>query len=633
MRYKIFLFAIVLVFALSVVSAVCVNTPGFQCSGLSSQSTCNSVSGCNWNTLCSGTTYCSGVPFDLCQDGVGGCSWFHGRCMPWDRQVSCSVLNGRQSDCNNAGCTWSTLCQGTPSCSGLSESSCNSNSACDWYSDCTPESDSAFCLRVKSCGSVTAADNCGSSRTVNCGGCTSPNTCQNGQCVCISQDPCGTDECGSKTDNCGTVKDCGVCVVSAATCTDDERIMRLYLPQNSHGATYDQASYPIQICSASHVNHACTDSILWLYGSPGSVFNSHVSTTANRGADYNVPICGLESCVVTQESCGGDVILSLYSEYNSHLAEGDFAGYNYKVCCGGAAYWADANGDPTSSADVGDVVKMIVPGAGDGVEFTIEERTGFNEWVFGEDSGVSPIIGGVNANGDAVGVWEITQVDYDRTAGNDRYAFFGAGQESEEMSISGTESDDPIDLEIIAPYCGEVLTQGTLADVTVDVSDVDDIVTGTVQVDGASYDVTNGVSTFEHTFNTAGNIQIVLTGENTRGEIRQVFSNIIVTAIPVVDETYLAACIDKPEDYADIDDSTVLFDARSSKAVRCAAGGTCSEIAGSIFGDWDALRFGWTFSDGRTHPWPQGSDSRASFFVKTFTQAGDNWAELSIELA
>ena len=46
---------------------------------------------------------------------------------------------------------------------------------------CTPESNSAFCGRLgKNCGTVTAADNCGVSRSVACGSCTSPQTCGGG---------------------------------------------------------------------------------------------------------------------------------------------------------------------------------------------------------------------------------------------------------------------------------------------------------------------------------------------------------------------------------------------------------------------------------------------------------------------
>lgn len=43
---------------------------------------------------------------------------------------------------------------------------------------CTAEGDVAFCTRLaKDCDNVTAADNCGAPRTVNCGSCNTPKTC------------------------------------------------------------------------------------------------------------------------------------------------------------------------------------------------------------------------------------------------------------------------------------------------------------------------------------------------------------------------------------------------------------------------------------------------------------------------
>ena len=51
---------------------------------------------------------------------------------------------------------------------------------------CTPETNIQFCTRLnKNCGSVTASDNCGISRTVNCGSCSTGYTCQvsNGTCM------------------------------------------------------------------------------------------------------------------------------------------------------------------------------------------------------------------------------------------------------------------------------------------------------------------------------------------------------------------------------------------------------------------------------------------------------------------
>lgn len=46
---------------------------------------------------------------------------------------------------------------------------------------CVPESDQQFCLRLgKQCDATTAKDNCGQSRTTNCGSCVMPQTCGGG---------------------------------------------------------------------------------------------------------------------------------------------------------------------------------------------------------------------------------------------------------------------------------------------------------------------------------------------------------------------------------------------------------------------------------------------------------------------
>jgi hypothetical protein len=102
---------------------------------------------------------------------------------------------------------------------------------------CTPEPDATFCSRLsKNCGSVTAADNCGTSRTANCGSCTSPNTCGGGSgggfaniCGCTptwTPDPSSVSECTTltQTSSCGGTrsvsgtKSCG----GSYTCVNKE---------------------------------------------------------------------------------------------------------------------------------------------------------------------------------------------------------------------------------------------------------------------------------------------------------------------------------------------------------------------------------------------------------------------------
>lgn len=41
----------------------------------------------------------------------------------------------------------------------------------------------------------------------------------------------------------------GFSFVSGAVCPDDETILRLYQDTNSHGAEFDQTTYPVQVCT------------------------------------------------------------------------------------------------------------------------------------------------------------------------------------------------------------------------------------------------------------------------------------------------------------------------------------------------------------------------------------------------
>ena len=89
-------------------------------------------------------------------------------------------------------------------------------------SACQPPSNTALCASVgATCGPQTLVDNCGATRTLNCGACGASTTCSAGQCVCVAEtNPqfCArvARQCGAVTapDNCGairTVSSCGTC--------------------------------------------------------------------------------------------------------------------------------------------------------------------------------------------------------------------------------------------------------------------------------------------------------------------------------------------------------------------------------------------------------------------------------------
>lgn len=119
-------------------------------------------------------------------DGGDGGTGGTDACSPEDDESFCSELGsecGSVSGEDNCGETRTVASCG--SCSG--ELGCNFNKCTD--AECTPESDEAFCARLaKSCGELTADDNCGVSRTANsCGGCGGELHCVANACVGVSR--------------------------------------------------------------------------------------------------------------------------------------------------------------------------------------------------------------------------------------------------------------------------------------------------------------------------------------------------------------------------------------------------------------------------------------------------------------
>src|SRR5215471_5977857 len=160
---------------------------------------------------CSGGQECSLLPatLNLC-------------CAPETTAQTCTRLSrncGMLTAADNCGVMRTVTSCGT--CTGVGQT-CGTSGVCG----CTAETNTAFCMRLaKTCGSVTAADSCGASRTVNCGTCTSPQVCEpatgSAPNTCCSPETdasictrlartCGT---ASATDNCGSSRsvNCGNC--------------------------------------------------------------------------------------------------------------------------------------------------------------------------------------------------------------------------------------------------------------------------------------------------------------------------------------------------------------------------------------------------------------------------------------
>ncbi len=149
------------------------------------------------------------------------------RCTGENQVCTDSVCCTKQyaSDaCGSRECgTASDGCGGTVNCGAL-DGACPSGEECQSGTCvCTAETDSQFCTRLgKNCGLVTGTDNCGTSKTVDCGTCSSLNTCGGGGtenvCGCTPK-TCAQlgKNCGSVSNGCGGTLNCGTCL-SPNTC-------------------------------------------------------------------------------------------------------------------------------------------------------------------------------------------------------------------------------------------------------------------------------------------------------------------------------------------------------------------------------------------------------------------------------
>ena len=195
---------------------------------------------CPTGTTCSAGE-CSGVCRDECSESLCGLLTYYAcgqfdldDCLDQSPGQSCVPADPcRVGRCDvAAGCTSvDRVCDDPPDSECLDENTLRTyesvgicaDGACHYASTdvhceceagscgCVPESDAEFCARLgKDCESVTAADNCGVTRTRDCGTCTSPEVCEDNVCSCPGAE-CSGPDCGTIADDCGGFIDCGGC--------------------------------------------------------------------------------------------------------------------------------------------------------------------------------------------------------------------------------------------------------------------------------------------------------------------------------------------------------------------------------------------------------------------------------------
>ena len=428
---------------------------------------------------------------------------------------------------------------------------------------------------------------------------------------------------------------------TAGTCDDDQTIMRLYNPSNSHVSAWDvnNDTYLEEICYDEIFGsayggaspHDCTGDNRILSLSSSS--NAHASETTD--AVYAYEVCyGNLACVYdssASDNCsnGGRIIARMYSSSNSHVSYASDTGYSIKVCCQEAGvYWADMNMNPITEADFGDLVLLVKPGGSSGTFDIKEEDTLIDDDIRS--------ITGVSTGGNLIGTWEITQEDMDATELDDYDEFYfeiGTGPErSEHLAIDPIGNDDPMVIDIVSPFCGENYTEGDNTNIIIAASDSDDEISGEVWIGGEFVDTfSNGGITISRTFNVPGDLQIIVNATNTQGERSRIISNIMILdtdAGAYVNGDYLAACIKEPKSFSDIQGKFVDFDASTTRGIRVVGG-----IINELLPGEHPFNWYWMFMpEGVPRVFLNSTNISAYDFTVAFPTPGDNSAALRVEI-
>ncbi|MGC4113605.1 MAG: hypothetical protein QM765_02860 [Myxococcales bacterium] len=183
------------------------STPGESCEAATGSCTCqtspaDSCTVASASTRCDASSHkcvsaCAGVscaPGETCDSSSGTATCKCSR-SPAD---SCTAASATQKCdaaslrcvllCSGVSCTSGETCNPASGACECGPETCPANYACSATTrhceSCLQETDAQFCARQsKECDGLTGTDNCGRSRTANCGSCTSPAACTGGLCL------------------------------------------------------------------------------------------------------------------------------------------------------------------------------------------------------------------------------------------------------------------------------------------------------------------------------------------------------------------------------------------------------------------------------------------------------------------
>ena len=445
----------------------------------------------------------------------------------------------------------------------------------------------------------------------------------------------------------------GLSLVSAA-CTEDQVIMKLYSATNSHVASWSGANYNYQICyneifgvnSTHAAPHTCTASNVVIWANADT--NAHASAT--QDAVYGTSFCyGDLTCHVTNAECssGEQIVIRLSAATNAHASIASDTNYVYKVCCKqssgiSAGYWSDLMGDGISTADLGDYVKLNLEGSGltgKNVSYTLyknDQSFWSFSWLFGSEE--VQIIG-EDETGSAY--WQaneagtyyfIANLDGNEIDSRDS-ANYGT------LVVSNTVNKDKTTIDMSSPLCGKNIVTGDTINVNFNVINRDSLLNLTIDLGNGS--VLNYAKTvpksysYSVTYNTAGNIKVMVNSSNNGWGHARTISNIMVIN-PSVNGEYVAACIAEPKDFSYLMDSSVKFNASTSRGLVYTASNSSYYFIVPGEEGAERLKFDWIFAatDGTEQSTfsKTGDYTLAYLFTKQFEASGAHTASLSVDL-
>lgn len=409
--------------------------------------------------------------------------------------------------------------------------------------------------------------------------------------------------------------------------------LRLYRPTNSHIAEVGTTNYKYLLCC--NFPNASGNGVLIRASSSD---NAHAEIPSGTAYSTLISYANL-SCIDAPACSSGHPIkvLSLAAKTNSHV--GEFDEYPVKICCSYSApaalpdepYWADMNGVPISEASSGNMVQMIAPGVNSGTFKIIRKKNG---WL-GSDKEIRSGIKGRIFDGKFIANWTIMPKDFKDLQSYNNFSFqVGDGNWSEELRVDPNFKDSDFNLKILSPNGGDYFNKSSSVQINISADDKFNKVDGNVYVNNVNVgSFTNGKTTIEHVFDVPGNSTIVANGTDSKNKRAQKFLNIMILDIDdsgrYKDGSYVAASIKSPEDGMSTDNSTVNFDASTTRGIVVTNGKLKLLIPGR-----DNFSWNWTFfRNGEEislfNKFFNLSNSSSGFiFTKHFGQGGHYYAAL-----